>query len=769
MQHRTKLPPVGTSLEEWAIFYASLQFPIIPLYEPNIHGECSCANTKCSSIGKHPRVKHGLNDATTEIKKIQAWWKKWPNANIGLITGQSSGKIVIDIDPKNGGFESLQSMKEQYGSLFGTSVKSGGQGLHFYFDNPSANNVSNKVNVLPGVDVRGNGGYIIAPPSKHMSGHFYEWLEEAIDSNPIPDWLLNLIVHIPHKSPAKTENSDHIGPGSRNMFLASIAGTLKKYGLNYNSALEFLNSINHEICMPALNSEEVSSIALSISHYECRNEGALTWIPPTSIPNMSYETPSMDPSYIPEALQEWIIDIATRMQVPCEFISVPTIVALSSLIGRKIRIYPKKLDNWLVVPNLWGAIVARPGMFKSPAIAEALSPLEAIVTKENTTFSEKTKIWGTEQSILSATADAVKDQLIRCIKRNNIEEADTLKERLKTITTELSDNKPTCKRLKTNDATVEKIVDLLLENPNGLLVTRDELSGWLASLNKPGRDGDRSMFLESWNGYGSYTMDRIGRGTTHVSSLCLSVFGGIQPDKLDKLITSTLDTDDDGLLQRFQVLIYPEIKGKWKNYDVSPNMEAHNKVVKIFNNIHNFAPCSSNSFIGLHFDNDAQVIFDSWREKLEETLRSNTINNCHFEGHVAKYRSLIPSLSLIFELLNNQDCSHNTQVHSPALLLAIKWSEYLLEHAKKIYKVHDYPYLLSIEAFQKKILALKIRDGDSVRSIGRHCWEHLRTPEEIENTLSFFVEKHWIQILESSAMGRPSRFIKLNPSLLSNI
>lgn len=117
------------------------------------------------------------------------------------------------------------------------------------------------------------------------------------------------------------------------------------------------------------------------------------------------------------------------------------------------------------------------------------------------------------------------------------------------------------KRFKTNDATVEKIGALLLDNPNGIMIIRDELSGWLKTLEKAGREGDREFFLESWNGYGSFTVDRIGRGTLHIPSLCLSIFGGLQPGKLDAYISQALNSGagDDGMLQRFQLLMYPEM------------------------------------------------------------------------------------------------------------------------------------------------------------------------------------------------------------------
>ncbi|NBV28320.1 DUF3987 domain-containing protein, partial [bacterium] len=375
------------------------------------------------------------------------------------------------IDPKNGGLISLEHWQSQYGNLLGWKVRSGGNGLHFYFNIPANLSLKNKVNLLPGIDVRGDGGYIVAPPSSHQSGNLYQWESATLDHQELPNWLIEEIEKKPITQKLNS-NITVIGEGNRNNFLASIAGTLKKHQFDLNSIGKFLCYFNQEACDPSLTAEEVLSVAKSISQYHAEEE---PWDEMIELPVTSYEIPLMDDSFIPISLQDWIIDVSQRMQVPFEFILVPAIVGISAIIGRKIRIYPKKNDDWMVVPNLWGAIVARPGSFKSPAIAAALRPIESLVELENQCFSKKIKNWEIDKTINEATLDAIKDQLIKSIKKNNLEESEVLKERLQNIRGQLDSNIPICKRLKTNDATVEKLIQLLLENPNGLLVIRDEL------------------------------------------------------------------------------------------------------------------------------------------------------------------------------------------------------------------------------------------------------------------------------------------------------
>ena len=115
------------------------------------------------------------------------------------------------------------------------------------------------------------------------------------------------------------------------------------------------------------------------------------------------------------------------------------------------------------------------------------------------------------------------------------------------------------RRYKSNDTTVEKLGELLRENPTGLLVLRDELVGLIASWEREGREGDRAFFLEGWNGNPSFDTDRIKRGSIFIPNLCISIFGGIQPDKLTVYLEQAAHAlANDGMLQRFQLLVYPD-------------------------------------------------------------------------------------------------------------------------------------------------------------------------------------------------------------------
>ena len=126
--------------------------------------------------------------------------------------------------------------------------------------------------------------------------------------------------------------------------------------------------------------------------------------------------------------------------------------------------------------------------------------------------------------------------------------------------------------LLTNDTTVEKLGELLAANPNGLLVFRDELTGWLRQLDKDGQEGARSFTSKAWGGKGSYVFDRIGRSTLHIDSACVSILGGIQPGPLIDYVSAAngQGRGADGLLQRFQLIVWPDDPGTWRNVDRWP-------------------------------------------------------------------------------------------------------------------------------------------------------------------------------------------------------
>ncbi|MBC8422882.1 bifunctional DNA primase/polymerase [bacterium] len=180
---------------DFALLYAGLGWRVFPLHSMQ-DGACSCGNTSCTSPGKHPRTKRGCKDATTDERRIRAWWKRWPDANVAIATGQGSGLVVIDVDPRHGGDDSWETLQHELELPATWEVRTGGGGVHAYFSYPEGAAITIGASVLgPGVDHRGNGGYVVAPPSNHASGGTYFW--DVLEGEPLaelPDALVQRLL-----------------------------------------------------------------------------------------------------------------------------------------------------------------------------------------------------------------------------------------------------------------------------------------------------------------------------------------------------------------------------------------------------------------------------------------------------------------------------------------------------------------------------------------------------------------------------------------------
>jgi hypothetical protein len=168
--------------------YAALGWPVLPLHTPDHTGRCSCGRAGCPTPGKHPRTRQGLRDASADPAQIQTWWVTWPNANVGLITG---GPVVVDVDGTQGR-EALAALQRAHRPLPPTLTALTGRGMHLYFQ-AGEHRIANSAGRLgTGLDIRGRGGHVVAPPSLHADGHRYRWSVRRPPA-PLPCWLAELL------------------------------------------------------------------------------------------------------------------------------------------------------------------------------------------------------------------------------------------------------------------------------------------------------------------------------------------------------------------------------------------------------------------------------------------------------------------------------------------------------------------------------------------------------------------------------------------------
>lgn len=182
--------PDPRRLVEVALRYGEHGWPVLPLHTPTVRG-CSCSAAECGSPGKHPRTVRGLHQASTDEGRIRGWWSRWPHANIGVATGAASGLLVLDVDLPDGP-RSLAELQARHGPLPATcEQRTGSGGRQLLFAHPDTP-VRNRARVVPGIDVRGDGGYVVVPPSLHVAGHAYQWTARTPPA-PAPSWLLAML------------------------------------------------------------------------------------------------------------------------------------------------------------------------------------------------------------------------------------------------------------------------------------------------------------------------------------------------------------------------------------------------------------------------------------------------------------------------------------------------------------------------------------------------------------------------------------------------
>ncbi|MBI3440868.1 MAG: bifunctional DNA primase/polymerase [Proteobacteria bacterium] len=259
------LPPDKNNLPTAAQAYAAHFIAVFPLH----------------TRGKTPLTQNGFKDACKDSTAISSWWAQSPEANIGIPTGIINSFWALDIDPRHDGENTLRALEQEYGALPQTvEVITGGGGRHLYFTLPAQGVIKNSAGRLgQGLDVRGDGGYIVAPPSIHESGRTYAF---SVDSGeniaPAPEWLLAL-VQKPEAQEAFTPVSEWrdivkgVTEGQRNDTLARIAGKLLRCGLDAFVSLELCLAWNDSRCKPPLGHAEVIAVVNSIAGRELARRG----------------------------------------------------------------------------------------------------------------------------------------------------------------------------------------------------------------------------------------------------------------------------------------------------------------------------------------------------------------------------------------------------------------------------------------------------------------------------------------------------------------
>lgn len=478
---------------------------------------------------------------------------------------------------------------------------------------------------------------------------------------------------------------------------------------------------------------------------------------------------ALNENLIPEPYCAWLADVSHRMQTPPDFATVSALVITGSVIGSGCAIRPKQMDDWEVIPNLWGACIGRPSVvLKSPSMKEPMRLLEGLQAK----FGEIHEQEKAEAEFDNLTREAmlkdIKDKLNKTAKGKgkdgvvNPDEIATLKAQYRELTQD-TPPEPVRRLFKTNETSIQSMTVLQNENPRGLLTFRDELTGLLVKWEREDGQDERAYFLEGWNGNGSYTDAKIGRGLTDAKNICISLLGGIQPDKLSRYLHQAMKGNNDGLMQRLQLVVWPDEPEHWQNVDIYPDKEARQRACDILKILADMDFTQYGATQGEYddrpyyrFSDTGQKVFNDWLEILQNVKIRQEENPLMVE-HFGKFRSLMPSLALIFHLIDIANGNQAGAVSEQAAQLAVKWCDYLESHARRIYAMADSPEYAAAVRLADKIKADKLPNPFTLRDVIRKGWHGLKDKAEIQDACEILIDENWLMMTRKPkpTTGRP--------------
>ncbi len=469
------------NIKEQALQYLAMGLSIVPV------GKDKVALIKWEEFQK----RHPTKD------EVEQWFQKWPDANIAIVTGQVSGVVVIDFDTP----DALAIGKAK--GLPNTPMVQTARGYHAYLKYREGVRNFQKRADLPGIDLRGDGGYVVAPPSVHENGHIYSWCSDDVPLAELPEWVL--AKNESEKTPLK-ELYKGVPDGERNMSLARLVGSWANDGLNLEECIKMALMWNQQNVPPETHTHKIIGTVKSIfykhyrekvKHVEAREarEALEHTIPAVSL----------DFSVFSKPIQDLILKIAEAYSINPEPVAVSMLSILSAAIGNTVRVSPK--EGWEEPVFIWSMITGDSGSGKTPFASMLLKPVYVLQGQARQLLSQGTGAAFDEQNKLELQPQYL-----------------------------------------VSDTTIEALSVVLNNNPRGVIAYFDELAGFIKSHDKYSRGNDRQKYLELWSCQ-PWQVNRIGRASIYVKDTGLSIGGGIQlsiiPNVFDKF------SMEDGLLPRF--------------------------------------------------------------------------------------------------------------------------------------------------------------------------------------------------------------------------
>lgn len=734
---------------------------------------------------KRPLTQNGFKDATTDPNQIKRWWSEHPDASIGIPTGTTTNIFVVDVDMPDGP-GSLKDLEEVHGELPATlESKTGSGGRHLFFRLPDSSDVKNKVGLVPKVDIRGSGGYIIVPPSSHPSGKRYQWvLRKRIAA--APDWLISLC----NKKKTATSKPPSLNNNGTSAYGAAIlqketeALAEAKEGtrndtLNRTSFLLAQlvagDQINEQEAVAAINSA-ASRCGLDTSETKgtfasgfqagllaprssvdksatVHAESFAEFVRSTPVPFDYTETPELPIKELPGIIKDLSLTIAESVQIPAEVVMMNIFGAIATAVQRKIQVFVK--PDYSENINIFASCALNPGERKSPVVKKCKKPLMS---------------WEIQQQLIAdeAIKDAISEKMsIESIiksARNKLKKASTAKAREKLINEikELEKEIPAIlepPRLLADDATPEALGIILSKHDERIGIIEAE-GGIFETL--AGRYSNNvlnvDVVLKAWGGE-SCKIDRINRETIHLVNPIVTMVVTAQPGVILGL-AGKKGFRDRGFIGRFLFIIPKSMVGKRriKTPAIPPMLLEHydeciRTLLEIPWNVDQTGRKRA------HTISLTPEAYDEW-EAYERTIEAKLLEGAEL-SEMTDWGTKFPGQ--LIRLAGLIHCATTAKPHEKPVSLksmraSLALAEGLKDHAKAAYQLMGTNPAMECA----KAILIKIQSGSIETFSAREAFGWVRhkfkTMDKVRQGLSILVDHSYIFPLQAEhkhTLGRP--------------
>ena len=754
-----------------ALQYGDHGLPVFPIHTPR-SGVCTCDRGEwCESPGKHPRVGGGFKAATTDQPQIHEWWTRWPDANIGLATGKSANIVVLDVD----GPEGAEAVRGRH--LPPTAAAQTGRGIHYFFACPEGG-LPSRVGVLSKVDLRGDGGYVVVPPSLHVSGQRYRWVPGLTPRKagfaPCPGWVRELALEQSGARPRRSVEewrslaAEGVSEGERHNRLASMAGKLIGSGLDPDLGKELLHAWNDARCRPPLPRNELVQIIDDIQAREYRGSpessprgankleraganGLPEWEPPVEFDGFSL--PPFPTEALPPVIRIFVEELTASHQVPIDIPACAGIGAVAAALARKVEVAIGESHRETI--NLYIAPTAPSGERKR-VIRDLLAPLyEAERALQSDKRSEISKAQGRR---------AIAEEQIRHLEKRAGKEDDPAKRealacRLDRLRMELPEV-PAVPQLIADDTTSENLGRILAEQGERIAIVSEEagsLFAQAAGRYLKGGEVDLDLWLKGYDG-GSTRVGRVTRKAVSLERPAITAIVTPQPIVLAEFAKHP-EFVGRGFVARWLFVLPSSLVGtrRYTNRPVSvAAREAYHSAIR---RLVDLALPDVQNIPLVRLEGEALRLWATYQDQIEAQQADG--GRLYFvRDWASKLAGKIARIAACFHLLEHRhsEAPWRTPISEEAVAAAWALGEYFTEHALAAHALMGAdPRVASARRILGWIRRMQIQ-----RFSGRDCHQAHRNvgkPSDLDPGLAILKERGFIRRLpapgSSEKGGRP--------------